>query len=182
MAWSAFREQYLRRDENPVNCALRMVADVVEMISRKLRACTISEAARGPRQAQASTVEARGLDSNVDGICLGIDLQLLSLLVSRNRFHCGRMKSSITMRVCRSKRRSLVCVRSVPRRCRRVRAVNGVGTRHQWVPHGAAMPCKQERRGAIEGQRPVSPRIFLRNDRARARGGERHAGWSADHT
>jgi hypothetical protein len=47
MAWSAFREQYLRRDENPVNCALRIVADVVEMISRKLRACTISEAARG---------------------------------------------------------------------------------------------------------------------------------------
>jgi hypothetical protein len=54
-SFSAFREQYLRRHENPVNGALRTVADVVEMISRKLRACTISEAARRPRQAQAST-------------------------------------------------------------------------------------------------------------------------------
>ena len=40
---------------NSVNGALRTVEDVVEMISRKLRACTISEAARRPRQAQAST-------------------------------------------------------------------------------------------------------------------------------
>ena len=54
-SFSAFREQYLRRHENPVNGALRTVEDVVEMISRKLRACTISEAARRPRQAQAST-------------------------------------------------------------------------------------------------------------------------------
>ena len=54
-SFSAFREQYLRRHENPVNGALRTVADVVKMISRKLRACTISEAARRPRQAQAST-------------------------------------------------------------------------------------------------------------------------------
>ena len=54
-SFSAVREQYLRRHENPVNGALRTVADVVGMISRKLRACTISEAARRPRQAQAST-------------------------------------------------------------------------------------------------------------------------------
>jgi len=47
-SFSAFREQYLRRHENPVNGALRTVADVVKMISRKLRACTISEAARRP--------------------------------------------------------------------------------------------------------------------------------------
>ena len=47
-SFSAFREQYLRHHENPVNGALRTVADVVKMISRKLRACTISEAARRP--------------------------------------------------------------------------------------------------------------------------------------
>ena len=46
-SFSAFREQYLRRHENPVNGVLHRVADVVEMISRKLLACTISEAARG---------------------------------------------------------------------------------------------------------------------------------------
>jgi hypothetical protein len=54
-SFSAFREQYLRRHENPVNGALRTVADVVAMISRKLRVCTLSEAVRRPRQAQAST-------------------------------------------------------------------------------------------------------------------------------
>ena len=46
-SFSAFREQYLRRHENPVNGALRTVEDVVEMISRKLRACTTATLTEG---------------------------------------------------------------------------------------------------------------------------------------
>jgi hypothetical protein len=82
-SFAAFREQYLRRHENRVDGALRTVADVVEMVSRKLRACTISEAARGPRQAQASTVEAPGLASNMHRICLAFDVRLLFLPVAQ---------------------------------------------------------------------------------------------------
>jgi hypothetical protein len=44
-----------------------------------------SETPPGVHQVLGSTAEAPGLNSNVDGICLGIDLQLLLLPLSRNR-------------------------------------------------------------------------------------------------
>jgi hypothetical protein len=50
------------------------------------------------------------------------------------------MERSTTVRVGRieeAKRRSFVCIRGVPRRCRRIRGVDGIGPRHQWVPPGA---------------------------------------------
>src|SRR6478609_3161378 len=52
-------------------------------------------------------------------------------------FICGRMKPSTTVRVCKiEEEERCLCVRGVPRRCRRVRGVDRVGPGRQWVPPG----------------------------------------------
>src|SRR5262249_16038830 len=93
---------------------------------RKFLTCSLSEI---PGEPTASTAEAAGLDCDVDGTCLGIDLKFLLLPLSRNRSNYERIKPSITVRARWIEEEYERCLSPrIPRRRRLIRGVDAVWT------------------------------------------------------